>query len=76
MASVHKEYLYRDNFDAVLDITESDFLGYTNEFQQNMNLAVKKNLRSIIDRPIHVLSAPKFVFQKVKSPDISTLNIT
>lgn len=44
MVSAHKEYLYQDEFDAVLDITESDFLEYGNEFQQDMNLPVEKIL--------------------------------
>ena len=44
MASAHKEYLYWDDFDAVLDIIESDFLEYGDEFQQDMNLGVEKIL--------------------------------
>ena len=42
MASAHEEYLYQDDFDAVLDIIESDFLEYGGEFQEDMNLAVEK----------------------------------
>ena len=42
MASTHKKYLYQDDFDTVLDIIESDFLVYGDEFQQDMNLAVEK----------------------------------
>ena len=66
MAVTHEEYLYQNDFDAVLDIIESDFLEYGNEFQQDMNLPVEK----ITHRPIHVLFAPKFAFQKVDSPGI------
>ena len=42
MVVAHEEYLYQDDFDAVLDIIESDFLEYGDEFQQDMNLAVEK----------------------------------
>ena len=42
MASAHEEYFYQDDFDAILDIIESDFLEYGDEFQQYMNLAVEK----------------------------------
>ena len=42
MTLAHDEYLYQDDFDAVLDIIESDFLEYGDEFQQDMNLAVEK----------------------------------
>ena len=42
MALVHEEYLYRDDFDVVLDIIESDFLEYGDEFQQDMKLRVEK----------------------------------
>ena len=42
MASAHEEYLYQDDFDAVLDIIESDFLEYGDEFQHDMNLVVQK----------------------------------
>ena len=42
MASAHEEYLYQDDSDAVLNIIESDFLEYGDEFQQDMNLAVEK----------------------------------
>ena len=42
MAIAHEEYLNRDDFDAVLDIIESDFLEYGDEFQQDMNVAVEK----------------------------------
>ena len=42
MASVHKEYLNQDDFDAVLYIIDSDFLKYGDEFHQDMKLAVKK----------------------------------
>ena len=66
MAVTHEEYLYQNDFDAVLDIIESEFLEYGNEFQQDMNLPVEK----ITHRPIHVLFAPKFAFQKVDSPAI------
>ena len=37
MALVHEEYLYQDDFDAILDIIESDFLEYDDEFHQDMN---------------------------------------
>ena len=67
MAVTHEEYLYQDDFDDVLDIIESDFLEYGNEFQQDMNLPVEK----ITLRPIHVLFASKFAFQKVGSAGIS-----
>ena len=76
MVSAHKEYLYQDEFDAVLDITESDFLEYGNEFQRefgfafnkNMNLVVEKNTCTRVNHcPIHVLLALKFAFQK-KTP--------
>ena len=76
MASAHEEYSYQDDFDAVLDIIESDFLEYGDEFQQDMNLAVEK-IPTLNNSPsIHVLFAPKFAFQKVDSPGISALNIT
>ena len=42
MALTHEEYLYLDDFDAVLDIFESDFLEYGDEYQLDMNLAVEK----------------------------------
>ena len=42
MELAHEEYLYQVDFDAVLDIIESDFLEYGIEFQQDMNLAVEK----------------------------------
>ena len=42
MASVHKEYLNQDDFDAVLYIIDSDFLKYGDEFHQDMKLAVEK----------------------------------
>ena len=42
MASAHEEHLYQDDFDAVLDIMESEFLEYGDEFQQDMNLASEK----------------------------------
>ena len=42
MALAHEEYLYQDDFDAIFDIIESDFLKYGDEFQQDMNLAVEK----------------------------------
>ena len=66
MAVTHEEYLYQNDFDAVLDIIESEFLEYGNEFQQDMNLPVEK----ITYRPIHVLFVQKFAFQKVDSPGI------
>ena len=75
MVLVHEEYLYQDDFDAVLDIIKSDFLEYSDEFQEDMNLAVEKYLQSITHRPIHVPFAPKFAFQK-DSPGIPALNIT
>ena len=55
MALAHEEYLYQDDFDAVLDIIESDFLEYGNEFQQDMNLAVEK-LLSINNSPSYPCS--------------------
>ena len=76
MALAHEEYLYQDDFDAVLDVIESKFLEYGDEFQQDMNWQLKKYLQSITYRPIHVLFAPKFAFQKVDSSGISALNIT
>ena len=76
MASAHEEYLYQDDFDTVLDITESDFLEYGDEFQQYMNLAVEKIPTLNKSPSIHVLFAPKFAFHKVDSPGISALNIT
>ena len=42
MVVAHEEYLYQDDYDAVLDIIESDFLEYGDEFQQDMNLAAEK----------------------------------
>ena len=42
MEPAHEEYLYQDDFDAVLDIIESVFLEYGDEFQQDMNLVVEK----------------------------------
>ena len=61
MVVAHEEYLYQDDFDAVLDIIESDFLEYGDEFQQDMNLAVEKSLP----------------FKRwTMSPGISALNIT
>ena len=42
MAVPHEKYLYQDDFDAVLDIIESDFLEYGDEFRQDMNFAVEK----------------------------------
>ena len=42
MAVACEEYLYQDDFDSVLDIIESDFLEYGDEFQQDTNLAVEK----------------------------------
>ena len=42
MALAIKEYLYQDDFDAVLDIIESDFLEYGDELKQDMNSAVEK----------------------------------
>ena len=42
MTVAHEECLYQDDFDAVLDIIESKFLEYGDEFQQNMNSAVEK----------------------------------
>ena len=42
MALAHEKYSYQDDFDAVLDIIESDFLEYGDEFQQDMNLVVEK----------------------------------
>ena len=68
MASVHEEYLYQEDRDAVLDIIVSDILEHGDELQQDKNL--------ITHRPIHVLFAAKFAFQKVDSPGISALNIT
>ena len=62
MALAHEEYLYQDDFDAVLDIIGSDFLEYGDEFQQDMNLAVEK-IPTITHRTIHVLFEPKFAFQ-------------
>ena len=44
MALVHEEYLYQGDFDAILDIIESDFLEHGDEFQQDLNLAVEKIL--------------------------------
>ena len=76
MALTHEECLYQDDFDAVLYITESNFLEYGDEFQQDMNWQLKKYLQLITHRPIHVLFAPKFAFQKVDSPGISVINIT
>ena len=76
MVLAHEEYLYQDDFDAVLDVIESKFLEYGDEFQQDMNWQLKKYLQSITYRPIHILFAPKFAFQKVDSPGISALNIT
>ena len=35
MASAHQEYFSQDDFDAVLDIIESDFLEYCDEVQQD-----------------------------------------
>ena len=32
MVLAHEEYLYQDDFDAVLDIIQSDFLEYGHEF--------------------------------------------
>ena len=76
MALAHEEYLYQDDFDAVLDIIESDALEYGNEFQQDMNLAVEK-LLSINNSSSYPCSfPPKFAIQKVDLPGISTLNIT
>ena len=42
MALAYEEYLYQDDFDAVLDIIESYFLEYGDEFHQDMNLTVEK----------------------------------
>ena len=42
MVVAHEEYLYQDDFDAVLDIIQSDFVEYGDEFQKDMNLAVEK----------------------------------
>ena len=42
MALVHEEYLYQDDFDAVLDLIESDVLEYGDDIQQDINLAVEK----------------------------------
>ena len=42
MAVAHEEYLCQDDFDAVLDIIQSDFVEYGDEFQKDMNLAVEK----------------------------------
>ena len=75
MASAHEEYLYHDEFDAVLDIIESDFWNVVN-FNKIWIWQLKKYLCSITHRPVHVLFAPKFAFQKVDSPGISALNIT
>ena len=43
MTLAHEEYLHQDDFDAVLDIIESDFLEYGDEIQQYMKLAVEKD---------------------------------
>ena len=40
-STIHEEYLYQDDTDAVLDINEWDFLKYDDEFQQDLNLAVE-----------------------------------
>ena len=76
MATTHKEYLYQDDFDAVLDIIEWDFLEYGDEFQKIWIWQLKKYLRSITHFTIHVLLVPKFAFQKLDSPGILALNST
>ena len=76
MVLAHEEYLYQDDFDAVLDIIKSYFLEYGDEFQQDMNLAVEK-IPTINNSPSYPCSfAPKFAFQKVELPGITALNIT
>ena len=74
MASAHEECLYQYDFDAVIDIIESDFLEYGDEFQQDMNLAVEK-IPTLNNSPSYPSSFSKFAFQKVDSPGISALNI-
>ena len=77
MALAHEEYLYQDDFDAVLDIIESDFLEYGDEFQQDMNLAVEK-IPTINNSPSYSCSfwAKVCLSIGVDSPGISALNIT
>ena len=75
MAPAHEEYLYQNDFDAVLDLIKPDFLEYGDKFQQDMNLAVEKiaalNNSSSYPYPFCL----KFAFQKVDSPGISTQSI-
>ena len=76
MASAHEEYL--DDFDAVLDIIESDFLEYGDEFQQDMNLGVEK-IPTLNNSPSYSCSfCAKVCLSKggLYSPGISALNIT
>ena len=76
MAVTHEEYLYQDDFDAVLDIIESDFLEYGNEFQQDTNLAVEK-ISTINNSPSYPCSfCTKVCLSKGGTPGISALNIT
>ena len=76
MALAHEEYLHEADFDAVVDIIESNFLEHDDEFQQDIDLTVEK-IPTINNSTSYQCSfQPKFAFQKVDTPGISALNIT